>query len=142
MICDKLMPVAFTALCSPDFIARHGPFDTPADLLRAPLLEPRDPWWPIWCRAAGIDPPAPQAAVPVSFDIQAVVGAAAVAGQGAAILTPAFFTADLAAGRLVQPFPIQATDDMGYWLVYPEFRRNVRKIRVFRDWILAEAAAQ
>ncbi|TIW18847.1 MAG: LysR family transcriptional regulator, partial [Mesorhizobium sp.] len=29
-----------------------------------------------------------------------------------------------------------------YWLVYPTARRNVPKIRAFRDWILAEIACQ
>jgi LysR family glycine cleavage system transcriptional activator len=38
----------------------------------------------------------------------------------------------------VQPFPLVATDDTAYWLVYPEARKGVRKIRAFRDWILGE----
>lgn len=55
-----------------------------------------------------------------------------------AILTRAFFTTDLAEGRLIQPFDLMGYDGQGYWLVYPEARRNVPKIRAFRDWILAE----
>jgi LysR family glycine cleavage system transcriptional activator len=31
-----------------------------------------------------------------------------------------------------------ATDGTSYWLVYPEERQNVPKIRAFRDWILEE----
>jgi LysR family glycine cleavage system transcriptional activator len=31
-----------------------------------------------------------------------------------------------------------ATDDTAYWMVYPETRKAVRKIRAFRDWILGE----
>jgi LysR family glycine cleavage system transcriptional activator len=58
------------------------------------------------------------------------------------MLMPAFFTADLAAGRLVQPFDLMATDNTAYWLVYPETRKNVRKIRAFRDWILGELKRQ
>ena len=26
----------------------------------------------------------------------------------------------------------------GYWLVYPDHRRNLPKVRRFRDWLLAE----
>ena len=26
----------------------------------------------------------------------------------------------------------------GYWLAYPESRRNVPKIKLFRDWIVGE----
>ncbi len=67
-----------------------------------------------------------------------MLGTAAVAGQGVAMLMPAFFAADLAAGRLVQPFDLLATDGDSYWLVYAQERHNVPKIRAFREWILAE----
>ena len=51
---------------------------------------------------------------------------------------PAFFDNDLAAGRLIQPFDLMATDGTAYWLVYPEARQGRRKIRAFRDWLLGE----
>jgi LysR family glycine cleavage system transcriptional activator len=41
----------------------------------------------------------------------------------------------------VQPFPIAPTDEGGVWLVYPDHKRNSPKVRAFRDWVLAEAAA-
>ena len=31
--------------------------------------------------------------------------------------------------------------DTGYWLLYPQDRRRARKIAAFRDWLLAEVAA-
>jgi LysR family glycine cleavage system transcriptional activator len=135
---DQLIPIAFTPLCSPDFLARHGQWKTPADMLRAPRLDAHDEWWRLWCQAAGLADIPPVAPSSVSLDVQSLLGTAAIAGQGIAILMPAFFSADLAAGRLVQPFPLVATDDTAYWLVYPEARKGVRKIRAFRDWILGE----
>ena len=63
-----------------------------------------------------------------------------MAGQGVAILTRALFAAELADGRLIQPFDLVGDDGHAYWLVYPEARRNVPKIRAFRDWLLAEIA--
>jgi len=65
---------------------------------------------------------------------------AAMAAQGVAILTPAFFTTEIAAGRLVQPFDIVARDGSSFWLVYPDERQNSAKIRAFREWILEEIA--
>jgi len=53
------------------------------------------------------------------------------------MLTPAFFSDDLATGRLIQPFPLVGQDKGHYCLVYPEARRRSAKIRAFRDWILA-----
>ena len=67
-----------------------------------------------------------------------MLGTAAASGQGVGMLMPAFFAADIAAGRLVQPFDLLATDGDSYWLVYAQERHKVPKIRAFREWILAE----
>ena len=56
------------------------------------------------------------------------------------LLTPAYFRQELADGRLFQPFDRVIDEGQSYWLAFPEGRRNVPKIRVFRDWIVAEAA--
>jgi LysR family glycine cleavage system transcriptional activator len=56
------------------------------------------------------------------------------------MLTPILFRDEIASGRLIQPFPLLAPADRAYYLVYPESRRNVPKIRKFRDWILEETA--
>ncbi len=76
----------------------------------------------------------------VRLDSQAHEGHAAMAGQGVAMLTPFFWRNDLADGRLVRLFAQRSTRGYGYWLVYPEHRRNVPKIKQFREWLLAEIA--
>jgi LysR family transcriptional regulator, glycine cleavage system transcriptional activator len=138
-----LMPVEFTPMCSPELLARSERLKTPADLLELPLLDWRDDWWRQWFALAGIPDPKPARRPAIEIDSQVMLGRAAMAGQGIAILTPAFFAAEIAAGRLIQPFDLVARGDSdsvhsGYWLVYPEERRNSPKIRAFRDWILAE----
>ena len=40
-----------------------------------------------------------------------------------------------------EPFERLIDGDTGYWLAFPESRRNVPKIRYFRDWIVAEMAS-
>ena len=130
----------FTPLCSPDFLAKHGPIEGPADLLRLPRLDAHDDWWRIWCEAAGFPEFAKSVVSTISLDVQAMLGSAAMAGQGVAMLTPALFAADIAAGRLVQPFKLTATDGTNYWVAYAQERQNSKKIRAFRDWVLAEAA--
>jgi LysR family transcriptional regulator, glycine cleavage system transcriptional activator len=133
-----LLPYRFTPLCSPDLLARYGPLDGPADLARVPRLFAHDDWWECWFQAAGI--PALPPAVPstLAVEVQSMLGTAAASGQGVAMLMPAFFAADLAAGRLIQPFDLLATDGDSYWLVYAQERHNVPKIRAFREWMLAE----
>jgi LysR family glycine cleavage system transcriptional activator len=133
----KLVDIEFTPLCSPDFLARH-PLRRPEDLLHVPQVDAHDEWWSLWFAAAGIENPSRRERSSVSLDVQTLVGAAAVAGQGVAMLTPLFFRADLAAGRLVRPFPLAAVDGTAYWVVHAEQRHATPKIRAFRQWILGE----
>jgi LysR family transcriptional regulator, glycine cleavage system transcriptional activator len=141
LVAHPLVPVRFTPLCSPALLARLGPEPAPADLLRLPLISPDDPWWELWLRLAGVPVPDGLAAREgLRFDSQRVDGSAALAGQGVAILTPALWADEIAAGRLVQPFPLVGENGHSYWLVYPEARRGSAKVRAFRDWIVAEAS--
>jgi LysR family transcriptional regulator, glycine cleavage system transcriptional activator len=135
-----LMRTEFTPMLSPRLAESIGGVKEPADLLRLPIIGPDDPWWVQWLTAAGVSPEGLEGRPRNSMGSQTVEASAAMAGQGVAILTPAFYTADIAAGRLIQPFDLLCSDGRGYWLVYPEARRNVPKIAAFRAWILAEMA--
>ncbi|MBS0479449.1 MAG: transcriptional regulator GcvA [Proteobacteria bacterium] len=136
---ELLVTIDFTPMCSAGFLRRHGPL-APADLLRVPQISPHDPWWPFWLREAGVDVPEGPPRPGVRLDSQAHEGHAAMAGQGVAMLTPFFWRNDLAEGRLVRPFEQVSTRGYAYWLVYPEARRGVAKIKRFREWLLAELA--
>ncbi|MBU3077002.1 transcriptional regulator GcvA [Sphingomonas quercus] len=135
---DLLVPIDFTPMCSPDFLARHGGRLEPADLLRLPMISPHDPWWPWWLSEAGVAVPDGPIRPGIRMDSQANEGTAALAGQGIAMLTPFFWRNNLAAGKLVRPFDQLSTRGYAYWLVAPEHRRNVPKIKRFREWLLAE----
>lgn len=130
----------FTPMLSPKLADSIGGVKTPADLLRLPILDPEDAWWKAWFVAAGL--PADELArrTGSSMGSQASLGSAAMAGHGVAILTRALFAAELGDGRLIQPFDISGDDGHAYFLVYPESRRNVPKIKAFREWILDEVA--
>src|SRR5207249_11651734 len=94
-----------------------------------------------WFAAASVDAPDLSHRTEMRVFAQNLAGQGALAGNGAAILTPVFFSAELAEGRLVQPFPLVQRADHRYWLVYLEARRGTPKIRAFRDWILAAIAS-
>jgi LysR family glycine cleavage system transcriptional activator len=127
-------------ICSPGFRERC-PVERYEDLLQVPRLSPDDPWWDDWFRAAGLSASEARNASGIRFDTQAMEGQAALSGAGVSMLTPMFWRSELAAGRLVQLFPLVTFAGPGYWLVYPEHRRNQAKVRFFRDWILAEVEA-
>ena len=136
-----LLPTIFTPMLSPELAASIGGVNEPADLLRLPILTPTDPWWAQWLVAAGVSPEGLKGRPQNEMGSQANEARAAIAGQGVAILTPFFFTSELASGRLIRPFDLVWEDDAAFWLVYPQGRRNLPKISAFRSWILAEAAA-
>lgn len=133
-----LFQVYFTPMCSPDFLARHGGRIEPTDMLNLPMISPHDPWWPHWLREAGVEVDENDIRPGVRLDVQAHEGHAAMAGQGVAMLTPFLWRNDLAEGRLVRLSDRLSTRGFGYWLVYPEERRSVPKIKRFREWLLQE----
>lgn len=136
----RLMASDYTPMLSPRLIAKSGRLEKPGDLLKLPLIDPTDPWWRDWFSAAGVDAPDLSRRTEMRVGAQNLAAQAALAGTGAAILTPAFYAAELADGRLVQPFPLVRGSGSSYWLVYLEARRRAPKIRAFRDWILGEVA--
>lgn len=141
LVCEKLLTVDFTPMCSPAFLERHGGRLEPADLLHLPVISEHDPWWAFWLREAGVEVPERPLRPGVRLDSQADEGPAAMAGLGIAMLTPFFWRKDLADGRLVQPFGQVSSRGYAYWLVYSERRRLVPKLRWFRDWVHEQVAA-
>lgn len=130
-----LMRGGFSPMLSPALAETIGGVHTPTDLLKLRLIDPGDPWWQQWFHQAGISDPPLQNRAGSRFGAQTIEAAAAIAGQGVAILTPEFYTDEVALGRLMQPFDIISDDGAHYWLVYPENRKNAQKIKTFREWI-------
>jgi LysR family glycine cleavage system transcriptional activator len=56
------------------------------------------------------------------------------------LASPIYFAAEIAAGRLIQPFETLTPFSPGVWLVYPAERRRSPKIAAFRAWLTAIVA--
>lgn len=136
LACHLLLEADFTPLLSPKLAESIGGVTTPEDLLKLPMLDPQDEWLEQWFALAGVPGYSTEGRPLSMMQLQSLLGAAAMAGRGVSMLTPAFFRDDIAAGRLIQPFDLLAPAGRGYYLVYPESRRNSPKIRAFRDWII------
>lgn len=137
-----LFPAAQTALVSAGTMAGLDPAAGPAALLGAPRIG-SDAEWGEWFAAAGVEgvTPASSAALRLVADTQVLEMAAVLAGGGAAMGSPVMFAGEIAAGRLAQPFDAYIESGAGYWLAYPQERRRSRKVAAFRDWVLAQVAA-
>jgi LysR family glycine cleavage system transcriptional activator len=136
----KLIDVRFTPMLSPKLAATVGGIHVHADILKLPLIDATDPWWVTWLTAHGLPTEILSSQISLAMSSQAIDASAAIAGFGVALLTPAYYRQELADGRLIQPFDEVMEEPSAYWLAYPEARRNVPKIKAFRDWIIAEAA--
>lgn len=134
---DFLMRQYVTPLASPAFIADHA-IREPADLLRVQRLAPNDGWWAEWFREAGVETPLAPSPRGIELDSQLQEASAVQAGFGVAMMTTLFWQADLASGRMVQPFDTLHASGLGIWLVHRDNRVGVRKIERFREWIHAE----
>lgn len=140
LVWHLLLKAEFAPMLSPRLVEEYEVRE-PADLLRVPQITPDDPWLCAWLELAGVPSPATPDRPFSRLGSQNLEAAAAIAGRGLAMLTPPFYAEDVAAGRLVQPFPMNGWDGHGYYFVYPEARRNSPKIKAFRDWIVPATAA-
>lgn len=136
-----LMRMPLMALASPGFLAASPPIGSPDDVMRLQRISPDDSWWRVWQEQVGglgVDD-GPRG---VRMDTQIAEGHAAIAGLGVAILNPMLWVGDMEAGRLVPVIEAEAFDPNDFWLVYPEHRRRVRKVRLFRQWLIETVAEE
>lgn len=132
-----LFPAIATPMCAPHILQRLG-IERPEQLKTVPLIgDSRD--WQEWFTSAGLDDAPTASHLRMTADTQVLEMAAALSGEGIALVSPILFARELASGQLVAPFHAASTTQGAYWLCYPANRRNTPKIARFRDWILQQA---
>jgi LysR family glycine cleavage system transcriptional activator len=132
---EELFPV-----CSPALrLSRRG-IHSPEDVLQFPLLHLNDRRdWSRWLETTGASGEGLLHG-PI-FNHASMLIDAAIDGQGIALARTALAAADLINGRLVRPFRTTLPLKNTYWIVCPKAASALPKIVAFRDWLLAEAAA-
>jgi len=66
----------------------------------------------------------------------------AIAGRGVALAKVQLAQDDLRSGRLVQLFDVSQPVAFAYYFVCPPAKAAQRKVALFREWILREAAGR
>jgi len=143
---DEIMPV-----CSPDYLLHH-PLKKPSDLLQHHLLrldwssrEGMWPDWDAWLEAAGVsvgaagEPSADGRALSSNYPDTNLLLRAALDGQGVALGQTSLVKDLIANKQLVVPIPQRLKTGFGYYLVYAYGADERPEVRLFRDWIVAEA---
>lgn len=139
---DRVFPV-----CSPQLIDGDPPLREPKDLVHHTLLHDdvrggEDmPDWAHWLKRSGLEHLGIDPARGPGFNDSAMQVQAAVDGQGVALARSALTLDDMKAGRLVCPFGPEIESRFAYYVVAPPSVRSWRKVRIFRDWLIARAEA-
>ncbi|MET0724440.1 MAG: LysR substrate-binding domain-containing protein [Tardiphaga sp.] len=126
---ERRLPV-----CSPALRDR-APLDDVSDLSRHTLLHVSSMarLWRDWLAEAGAPALRPEASL--TFDHFYLTIQAAIDGLGVAMGPTALVADDLAAGRLITPFPHLSLSARSYFAYSPEARRSDPHIAVFCDWL-------
>lgn len=141
LMTDRVLPV-----CSPKFVAEHGPISTIAELLALPLVhdsaaesDESQSDWRSWLDQVGR-----LAAAQLSgqrFSNADLSIEAAVRGIGVALGRFSLVADGLSDGRLVSPLPIATSTAYSYYIVALPESALLPKVVSFCRWLRAEAAA-
>ncbi|NIZ00513.1 LysR substrate-binding domain-containing protein [Thalassospira lucentensis] len=127
---ERLLPV-----CHPDLAKQ---LKTPSDLADVTLLHcsAQREDWRIWLAETGIKGVDPERG-PVFATLDMAMEAAA-SGFGVVISDPAMIGEYVVTNRLIVPFDLPVDSPYAYSLCYPDGRLERRKVRAFRNWLMAE----
>lgn len=144
---DRLFNEEIVPVCHPKFLEGPHPLKHPRDLEHYRLLHVDwgtkmtgpIPDWNMWLTSAGVDNvDATKGSV---FTIESMAISAAVRGNGIALASTYAVAEEIEEGRLVIPFARSLRTHTSYWVVCPRRTANLPKIKAFREWLIAEAAA-
>ncbi|MCB5204303.1 LysR family transcriptional regulator [Neorhizobium sp. T786] len=139
LIARKIADFRVYACATADFVARHGPIDTPQDLSRVPFIIDTNSRWHNNVRFSG--PEGNTISVPVSGPVEVnspqATLRAAKAGLGVAIIPDFVAGPSIQSGDLVTLLDDYIAKDRGIYAVYPHRRYLPAKVRSFVDYLAA-----
>ena len=139
---ELLMKEDHFPVCSPELLKGRHPLRTPADLVHHTLLH--DVFtvdWTLWLRSAGIDGVDDAQRGPTFLSSDHAIQAA-IRGEGVVLGRSALVADELGAGRLVRPFKLSVPAGFAYYVVCPARALKRPHVKVFHDWLIAEARSQ
>ncbi|EJL73498.1 transcriptional regulator [Variovorax sp. CF313] len=137
---DYLVGREIVPICRPEDLRGRLALRMPQDLQQRPLLfhtnYPDN--WRLWFATQGMPDANPRPAA--DFDQVVMLVQGVISGLGLAVVQRCLIEDELAAGRIAIPIDRAALTPRGYYVCAPKGRRETRGMRVFRDWVLGQAA--
>jgi LysR family glycine cleavage system transcriptional activator len=136
---ERILEETVTPVCSPTYRAAMGGLPSVASLAGCTLLHEDRMLanWEEWFAMAGVDGARSGRGPAYSHGSMAIE--AAIRGEGVALGRSALVAEDIAAGRLVAPFPqLRLKAERGYDLVCRADNREHPKVCALRDWLADE----
>jgi len=148
LVVEKLFHDTLFPVCSPALLEGAKPLREPRDLLQFTLIhlewEAQGAVWPnwrMWMQAAGVKDFNDTRGL--HFSQTSLALQAALDGHGVALGDSTLVGDDLASGRLVKPFELslRSPAQFAYHLITRRDTAERPMTKAFRNWIIAEAAA-
>lgn len=137
-VAERILQETVTPVCSPTYLRKVGGLTSPEDLTRCNLLHEDRMLanWEQWFTKAGVIWK-PRRGAKFSHGSMAIE--AAIADEGVTLGRSTLIMDDIAAGRLVAPFPgIQLKTERGYDLVCSAERSQQPNVVALREWLVEE----
>ncbi|MBM3293529.1 MAG: transcriptional regulator GcvA [Candidatus Aminicenantes bacterium] len=141
-VCHRLMGETIVPVAAPSLLGGRAALDHPEDLRDFTLLQhtTRPQAWQEWLHESGVKNVDGQAGP--RFEQFYMVIQAAIAGLGIAVLPRFLIQEELGGGRLVVVVDLPVTSKYAYYLVHPENKAELKRIAVFRDWLLEKCESE
>jgi LysR family glycine cleavage system transcriptional activator len=140
---EKLFKPEYVLVCSPSLMASETPLRSLRDLRKQVLIHnetvvdvsKRASWheWMKLAKVRGVDTESGP-----RYSNSVLVHEAVLEGQGVALVIKKYIEADVAAGRLVIPFPITLPSAYSYYIVIPKKDVSKAVVQAFREWIRSQ----
>jgi LysR family glycine cleavage system transcriptional activator len=126
-------------VCAPH-LGGAGDFTRPADLVGRPLLQhtTRPDGWLRYFEYYGLG--SPDLSQAPGFEHLFMLAEAAASGMGLALMPLFLVRAELTSGRLIQPIAETLQPETAYYILHRPGAEHSRKVRLFKTWLLRQAA--
>jgi LysR family transcriptional regulator, glycine cleavage system transcriptional activator len=130
---ERLLSAATRPVCTPDYLARHGPFESASAMLAATLLHDKSTdAWMRWLSEAGVNPPVKLTGA--VFEDANLMASATTSHQGIGLIPTVLIRDVLSEGKLVLISETPSDEDKSYWLM--EQDEISEAALLLRAWLL------